>query len=253
MKHSARINTMQRIVIFGATSTIAIEIAKIFSERKAALFLVARNESLLTQVTEDLRVRGATVSSAIGDMRNEDSLQSLFDSASTKMGGIDAVVIAHGTLPDQRKAEEDIAALYEEIEVNFVSAAALAQLAANYFAPQRKGNIAVISSVAGDRGRQSNYVYGSAKAGLTAFLSGLRNRLSPMGVQVLTVLPGFVDTKMTAGLRKNKLYASPDSVARSIVRAMEKGTSILYTPWFWRYIMLIIKNIPECVFKKLKL
>jgi short-subunit dehydrogenase len=124
---------------------------------------------------------------------------------------------------------------------------------ANYFETRGKGNITVITSVAGDRGRQSNYIYGAAKGGLSIFLQGLRNRLAPKGVSVTTIKPGFIDTPMTAHIKKGPLFASPETVGKRIHQAMLKGESVVYTPFFWRFIMLIIQHIPEFIFKKMKL
>jgi len=129
----------------------------------------------------------------------------------------------------------------------------LLTLLANRFEAQRHGTLAVIGSVAGDRGRQSNYVYGTAKGALAIFLQGLRNRLHPAGVRVLTVKPGFVDTPMTASFKKGPLWAAPEAVAAAIVAAVERGRDVIYTPWFWWGIMTLIKLVPERVFKKLKL
>jgi len=124
---------------------------------------------------------------------------------------------------------------------------------ANYFEKRGKGNITVISSVAGDRGRQSNYIYGSAKGALSVFLQGLRNRLAPRGVSVTTIKPGFIDTPMTADIKKGPLFASAELVGTRVYKAMKRGESVVYTPFFWRFIMLIIIHIPECIFKRLKL
>jgi NAD(P)-dependent dehydrogenase (short-subunit alcohol dehydrogenase family) len=163
------------------------------------------------------------------------------------------VVVAHGLLTEQSVSAKDPAELRRMIDVNFTSAAVVLALAANHFEPRRTGFIAAISSVAGDRGRRSNYVYGSAKAGLTAMLSGMRQRLGRSGVRVLTIKPGFVDTKMTFGLGGMFLVASPDEVADDVVRALRKGRGVVYTPWFWRWIMLVIRAIPEGVFRRLDL
>jgi decaprenylphospho-beta-D-erythro-pentofuranosid-2-ulose 2-reductase len=154
-------------------------------------------------------------------------------------------LIAHGTLPDQGACQASFDTARREFEVNALSVLSLLTLAANRFEQQRSGTIAVISSVAGERGRQSNYLYGAAKGAVSLFLQGLRNRLSKSGVQVVTILPGFVDTPMTADFPKGPLWAQPDAVARDIVRAIEGGRDVLYTPWFWRWIMLIIRTIPE--------
>ncbi len=169
------------------------------------------------------------------------------------MGGLDAALIAHGTLSDQKACETSTALFLDEFRTNALSAMLLCTLLANRFEAQKHGVIAVISSVAGDRGRQSNYAYGSAKAAVTAFTSGLRQRLRPAGVFVVTVKPGFVDTPMTAAFKKGALWATPAVVGQQIARAMIRGTGVIYTPGFWRLIMWIIRSIPETVFQRLKM
>jgi short-subunit dehydrogenase len=134
-----------------------------------------------------------------------------------------------------------------------LSALSFLTLLANYFEKRGTGTLAAISSVAGDRGRQSNYIYGTTKAALSTFLQGLRNRLSSKNVHVLTIKPGFVDTPMTAHLKRGLLFATPEKVAQDIIRAIAGKKSVLYTPWFWRWIMLAIKMIPETIFRKLRL
>ncbi|HET8870525.1 MAG TPA: SDR family NAD(P)-dependent oxidoreductase, partial [Aquabacterium sp.] len=169
------------------------------------------------------------------------------------LGGLDGILIAHGTLTDQARAQSDVAYALSEIATNGTSVISLMSLAAQQFEKQGRGGIAVISSVAGDRGRQSNYVYGSAKALVSAFASGLRQRMHKCGVSVTTIKPGFVDTPMTAAFKKGALWAQPDQVAKDIVKAMDQGKAVVYTPGFWRLIMLIIKHIPERIFVKLAL
>jgi hypothetical protein len=163
------------------------------------------------------------------------------------------VLIAYGTLGNQKESEASAQVTVQELTNNAVSVAALLTLIAQRFERQRSGTIAVISSVAGDRGRQSNYVYGSAKALVTAFTSGLRQRLQKAGVAVITIKPGFVDTPMTAAFRKGALWASPQTVARGIVRAIDRSASVVYLPGFWRIIMFIIRSIPESIFRRLSL
>jgi short-subunit dehydrogenase len=169
------------------------------------------------------------------------------------LGGLDAVLIAHGTLSDQAACQQSVELTMRELNINFLSVVSLLTLLGNHFEQQRRGVIAVISSVAGDRGRGSNYVYGTAKAGVSAFLQGLRNRLAKVGVQVLTIKPGLVDTPMTAHLKKNRLYSPPSVVGEGIYHAMKQGRDVAYLPWFWRYIMLIILHIPELIFKRMSL
>jgi decaprenylphospho-beta-D-erythro-pentofuranosid-2-ulose 2-reductase len=164
------------------------------------------------------------------------------------------VLIAHGTLSDQCACESSVEGLRREFDVNAVAAMSLLTLLANRFEQRKAGTLAVISSVAGDRGRQSNYVYGAAKAALSTFLGGLRQRLAKSNVDVLTIKPGFVDTPMTAAIaNKGALWATPERVAAGIVRAIDRRRSVVYLPGFWRGIMLVIRTIPEPLFKKLKL
>ena len=243
-----------KIVIIGASSAIAHETAKLFARDGAELFLVGRSETKLTTIAEDLRVRGAgKVETSLLDLSDLERHQELFEQALTTLGSIDMLLIAHGTLGDQRKCELSVAETLKELNNNATSVISLLTIAANYFEQQRRGCIAVISSVAGDRGRKSNYVYGTAKAAVSTFLQGLRNRLSSAGVAVVTIKPGYVATPMTAHMKKGLLTASPQVVGLGIYDAMKKGKDIVYLPWFWRSIMFIIKSIPEKTFKRLSL
>jgi decaprenylphospho-beta-D-erythro-pentofuranosid-2-ulose 2-reductase len=245
---------MQRILIVGATSAIAEATARRFAQRGDALFLAARNAAALSAIAKDLTVRGAAqVDTMEFDARSIDRFATLLDAATQRLGGLDAALIAHGTLSDQAACQRSVDLMREEFDVNAISVLALCTLLGNQFEAQGHGVIAVISSVAGDRGRQSNYVYGSAKAAVTAFTSGLRQRLYPKGVRVVTIKPGFVSTPMTAAFKKGALWASPAKVATDIVRAMDRGTPVIYTPSFWRPIMWIIRSVPETVFRRLRL
>lgn len=245
---------MKRILIMGATSAIAEATARKFASRRDSLFLVARSAQRLQAVADDLMVRGARMVHAyVLDARDIERYPTMLDAAAEQMGGIDAALIAHGTLSDQVACQSSIELLLQEFATNGLSFMALCTLLANRFEAQHQGVIAVISSVAGDRGRQSNYVYGTSKAAVTTFASGLRQRLYSKGVRVVTIKPGFVSTPMTAAFKKGALWASPETVATSIVRAMDRGAPVIYTPWFWRPIMSIIKAIPESIFRRLKL
>jgi len=245
---------MKKILIVGATSAIAEACARLWGQRGDQLFLAARNADQLQSIADDLRSRGASrVATRVFDANQFDTHAALLQEATAALGGLDTVLIAHGTLTDQDRAQSDGAYALSELSTNGTSVIALMALAANQFEAQGRGAIAVISSVAGDRGRQSNYVYGSAKALVTAFASGLRQRMSKHGVQVITIKPGFVDTPMTAHLPKGALWAKPQKVARDISGAIDHGTGVIYTPGFWRLIMLVIKHIPEFIFAKLKL
>jgi decaprenylphospho-beta-D-erythro-pentofuranosid-2-ulose 2-reductase len=241
-------------LIVGATSAIAEATARLFAADGDRLCLAGRKVERLTAMAEDLRVRGAAQVETIALDANEiPRHEAVLAQAERAMGGLDTALIAHGTLPDQRACQSSADATIAAFMTNALSAISLLTLIANRFERQRAGTIAVISSVAGDRGRQSNYVYGAAKSALSTFTQGLRNRLSRFGVTVVTIKPGFVDTPMTAGFKKGALWATPEAVAESIHRAMTKGQDIVYTPWFWRWIMAIIRAVPESIFKRTRL
>jgi short-subunit dehydrogenase len=243
-----------RIVIFGATSAIAQGFARQAAARGDALFLIGRSADKLAAVAEDVRVRGARpVHTAVADLDDTTRHAQLVEDAAAALGGIDAALVAHGTLTDQAAAQRDVALVARDFQTNFLSAASILTIVANHFEIQGAGTIVVISSVAGERGRQSNYVYGSAKAALTAFASGLRNRLAPRGVTVITVKPGFVDSPMTAHLPKNALFARADDVGRRIYRALERKEDVVYVPFFWALIMFAVRGVPERLFKRLKM
>ena len=246
---------MKRILVIGATSAIAEATARRFAARGDALFLVARDAGHLRAIATDLAVRGAMrTGTATLDVTDFDAHEGVIDAAEHELGSLDIVLIAHGTLSDQKKCESSVAQLRGEFDTNTVSTLALLTVLANRLEARRHGLIAVISSVAGDRGRQSNYVYGSAKAALTTFLGGLRQRLAKANVDVLTIKPGFVDTPMTASIgAKNALWASPDRIAAGIVKAIDRRRNVVYLPWFWRWIMLAIRHVPETLFKKVRL
>jgi decaprenylphospho-beta-D-erythro-pentofuranosid-2-ulose 2-reductase len=243
-----------RVLIIGATSAIGGETAKLFAQAGARMFLTGRDPAKLAAVQDDLQVRGATlVETAELDVSRIPAHRTVIDNAITALGGLDVALIAHGTLPNQIQCQEDPTVMLEAIQVNFTATLAILTLLANYFERERAGCIAVITSVAGDRGRQSNYVYGAAKGGVERFLQGLRNRLFRSGVAVVTIKPGFVDTPMTADLKKTPLFSSPERVARAIYRAIEQKRDVVYIPWFWRPIMTLIKWLPERTFKRLHL
>jgi short-subunit dehydrogenase len=245
---------MKKILILGATSAIAQAVAKRFASKGGSLFLVARDKEKLKAIEDDLRVRGAKiVESKVADLNDCSKHQEIIDSAIQVLSGLDVALIAYGVLGDKAACEEDYLLAEKILKTNFLSVISLSILLKKYFMKQKKGCLAVISSVAGDRGRQSNYIYGSSKGGLNIFLGGLRNRLAPFGVQVLTINPGFVDTPMTADMKKGILFVSPDFIAKGIDRAITKGKDIVYLPWVWRPIMIVIRMIPEFIFKKLRL
>ncbi len=244
----------RKLFIFGATSSIAEATARLFAADGGSLFLVARDPDKLKVLAEDLRIRGAAqVMSATADALDFDRHQTLVDDAFKALNGLDTVLIAHGTLPDQNCCEQSFDQVRREFEINAMGVLSLLTHTANRFEGQGFGTLCVISSVAGDRGRQSNYVYGAAKGAVSIFLQGLRNRLHSRGVQVLTVKPGFVDTPMTASFPKSRLWALPAQVARGIHTAVTENKDIVYLPWFWSPIMRVIRWIPETLFKRLRL
>ena len=243
-----------RVLIIGATSAIASETARAYAERGARLFLTGRNAAKLASVADDLRVRGAVeVQSAVLDVGQIPQQAQVIDSAIAALGGLDVALVAHGTLPVQSVCETEVDKTVDALHVNFTATVALLTVLANYFQAERRGSIAVITSVAGDRGRRSNYVYGAAKGGVERFLQGLRNRLHPSGVSVVTIKPGFVDTPMTAAVKKSPLFASARRVGRGIHRAIEHRRDVVYIPWFWRPVMMVIRGLPERLFKRLHL
>lgn len=245
---------MKKILIVGASSAIAEAAARLWAAQGHSLYLLGRNQERLSAMAADLKIRGAAVAShGVLDLNQFERHAEAIEAAAAALGGLDTVLIAHGTLGDQKKCEQDFAATLHELNTNAISVISLLTLLGNRFEAQKHGTLAVISSVAGDRGRQSNYVYGTAKGAVTIFLQGLRNRLHPAGVQVLTIKPGFVDTPMTADFKKGPLWATPEAVAASILAGIAKRRDVIYTPWFWLGIMTLIKLVPERVFKKLKL
>ena len=245
---------MRKIVIFGATSAIAMATARLFAAEGASFALVGRSREKLDACAADLKARGATeVSTHLADLTEIARHEALIATLQRALPDFDTVLVAHGTLTDQKAATESYAVCEREIRANFLSVASLLTPIANWFEGRRMGCIAVISSVAGDRGRQSNYVYGAAKAALSTFVDGLRHRLSRSGVRVITIKPGFVDTPMTAHLQKGPLFVKPEVAGRGIYRAMCGANGIAYIPWFWRGIMAIIRAVPEPIFLKTKL
>ncbi len=240
---------MQNVLVIGATSAIAEEVAKIYATRGAAIFLVGRDEHKLESICADLTVRGASKCvSHVQDLIELDQHQLILDTALASLGKFDVALIAHGTLPAQKECDASTELALREFSVNATSVISLS----NRIAPMldRGDTLAVISSVAGDRGRASNYLYGSAKAAVTTYLSGLGQKLNREGINVLVVKPGFVDTPMTADFKKGALWAKPGSVAKGIVRSIDVRKPVAYLPRFWWAIMIIIKAIPEFIFRK---
>ena len=245
---------MSTVLILGATSGIASALAREFAAHKFDLILGGRDRDELSALASDLSLRNSVRASillfdALDTQDHAASLHSFFAEAGNTLEG---AVVCIGYLGDQAKGQSDWEEARQILGTNFTGCVSALNILANHFEARRAGFICAISSVAGDRGRQSNYLYGAAKAGLSVYLQGLRNRLFPAGVKVITVKPGFVDTRMTYGRPGMFLVASPENVAKGIFKAIVKGKSEVYLPWFWRPIMLIVKSIPEAVFKRLK-
>lgn len=243
----------RNIVIFGASSAIAQETMRHFADAGDRLLLIARDGNKLQAVAQDLRVRGASwVETILCDLADLAALPALTERVLALLPRMDVAIVAHGVLGEQAQAQQDWQHAEQLLRANFLSQAALLTPLANYFEQQGSGKIVIISSVAGDRGRASNYVYGAAKAAMTAWASGLRGRLADKGVQVLTVQPGFVATPMTAHLKQGPLVAQPQTVGLAIYRAIEANRDVLYVPGFWRLIMFVVRHLPEVIFKRLK-
>jgi short-subunit dehydrogenase len=243
---------MNRVLIVGATSAIASATARQLAEQGEQLILAGRKTERLQILAQDLEVRGAG-ETEVHEFDAGGSFDYLAFAERVWGDGLDMLLIAHGSLPEQSEVQDDPDATLVQLGTNADSALAMLAAFSGRFKEQGSGTIAVLSSVAGDRGRQSNYVYGAAKAALSVYTDGLRNRLAGFGVTVLTVKPGFVDSPMTAQFKKGPLWAQPEQIARGILRARGQGGGVLYLPWFWRYIMLVIRLIPDRLFRKLSL
>jgi len=246
--------TMKNILIIGATSAIAQHTARLYAQSGCRMFLVGRREEALKLLTDDLKARGAVDIDYLDvDLVRLEEHEKVIETAAGFLGNIDITLLAHGILGDQSEEERDFSKAMECLNVNCISYLSLLSILADVCEKQKNGTIAVVSSVAGDRGRQSNYIYGTAKGAVSIYLQGLRNRLYKHGVNVLTIKPGFVDTPMTSGFEKGMLWVGPERIARGIVKAVAKEKDVVYLPWFWQWIMLVIKLIPEPVFKRMNL
>lgn len=243
--------TKGTIVILGATSWIARGAAFEWARRGHSLILTSRDKREISRIASDLSIRFDIVAeSALFDALDIDSHALFFEMLEKRNDVIEGAVIAFGYLgANCSKFEEQ----ERVIRVNYLGAVSAISGFSNLFSKQKKGFIIGISSVAGDRGRQSNFVYGSAKGALNIYLEGLRNKLHPYGVHVMTVKPGFVDTAMTFGLSGLFLVADPFDVGKQIVVLQDKKKNTVYIPGFWKWIMMVIKAIPETIFKRLKL
>jgi short-subunit dehydrogenase len=245
---------MKRAVIYGATSAIAEQVARRWAAAGDALVLIGRRADRLDALAADLRQRGARqVDCLAADLLDYSRHDELYRLACDRLGEVDVVLVAHGTLGDQAAGQRDAGLARREFESNLISVVSVLTPIANEMESRGHGVIAVISSVAGDRGRQSNYIYGATKGGLQVFLQGLRHRLAPRGVAVVDIRPGFIDTPMTAAIAKKPLVVKPEVAAAGIDRAIRRRCAVAYVPWFWRWIMLIIRLVPMFVFHRTKL
>jgi decaprenylphospho-beta-D-erythro-pentofuranosid-2-ulose 2-reductase len=243
------------LLVLGANSLIAQAAAAKFAEAGHEIIFAGRHIEELSKLAGDFSIRyKASCRAEKFDALDYPSHKKFLEDVLAKTPDLNYVLIAFGYLGTQEKAQSDFNEAHKIIDTNYTGVVSICELIAAEFESQKKGNIAVISSVAGDRGRQSNYMYGSAKAALTAYLSGLRSRMFKSGANVLTIKPGFVNTPMTYGMPLPKpLVASPQKVGGDIYKAMIKGKSVIYTPFYWKWIMRIVKSIPEFIFKKLKI
>jgi decaprenylphospho-beta-D-erythro-pentofuranosid-2-ulose 2-reductase len=239
----------QRVLVVGATSAIAAEVARIYAARGTRLHLIARTEAKLAAVRE--RLAAAEVSSAVADFQELSRIEGLVHEAARALGGIDVALIAHGELGDQLRTEASFGDAEAIFRTNLLSVIAFLVPLANLLEQQRSGTLGVITSVAGDRGRPRNYTYGAAKAALNVYLQGVRSRLFGCGVRVVTLKLGPVDTPMTVSHPKTALFAQPADVALGIVAALDAGTPEAYVPAFWAAIMPIVKHAPERLFQLL--
>jgi short-subunit dehydrogenase len=243
---------MTNVLILGATSDVAQALAYQFASARCNILLAARDTTRLAPVASDLQIRyGVDAQTIQFDALQYDSHPEFYQGLPARP---DVVICVFGYLGSQPTAQSDFNETEKIINTNYTGAVSILNIVANDFEARQAGTIIGISSVAGDRGRQSNYIYGSAKAALTTYLSGLRNRLAKSNVHVITVKPGFIRTKMTAGMPlPGPITAQPGQAASDIFGAYQKRTDQVYTLWMWRFIMLIIRHIPEPIFKRLKL
>lgn len=250
--------TPRKTVILGACSRIAEETARLIAAEGGALALAGRDAGKLAEIAADLKARGAVgVSTHALDLDREADKPAALAAMSRAIGGADSVLVFYGALGDQKQADADPLEVARLVSVNFTSAAMWMTAAAALLKATAggRGVLLAVSSVAGDRGRRSNYAYGAAKAGLSVFMQGLAHRFAREGgVRVVTMKLGFVRTAMTRHMKTTgPLWAEPGAVARAVRTAMEQGGPIVYAPWFWRYVMLAIRATPAPIFNKVNI
>ena len=244
--------TPKRILVLGATSGIAQACIRLWAARGDSLFLVARNADKLNAVAADASVRDAAhVDTTAADLDDTATHPALLAHAVNSLAGLDIAFIAFGVLGDS--GDHSFASAEAVLHTNLVAPVSAITWLGDYFAQRHMGTLAVMSSVAGDRGRKSNYIYGASKAGLSAFVDGLRNRIDREGVRVMTIKPGPVRTAMTESMKGSEKFADVEKVAATLVKEIDKGTDVVYVPGIWRIIMTVVRAIPERTFKKMNL
>lgn len=244
-----------RVIILGATSAIAEATARLYAAEGADLVLVARQPERLTSVAADLKVRGAArVQTEVRDLAALDAIDTDFERYVARLGGVDHVLLAYGILGNRPDDNPDPGTTETLLRVNFNSAAAWALAAADVLERQGQGSLVVLGSVAGDRGRRANFLYGATKAGLATIVEGIAHRFGNSGPRAVIVKPGPTITPMTeAFARKGPLWATPESVAAVVRCAADRGGPVVYAPRFWRFIMLTIRFLPTSLFNRLDL
>lgn len=242
-----------RLIILGATSAIAAATARLYAADGASILLVGRDETRLGQTATDLRSRGAErVEIALYNLAEPADAARDLGQFAGQLGGVDHILLAYGTLGDQGDTERDLAAAENSLRVNFNSAVAWSLAAANLLESQGRGSLVVIGSVAGDRGRRANFIYGASKAGLAALIEGISHRFADKGPRAVLIKPGPTITPMTDGMtRKGALWAKPEQIAAIIYARAKRGGPVAYAPGFWRYIMAIIRNLPSTIFNRM--
>lgn len=246
---------MRNILILGANSGMAKALIRRLAGPDTRLILASRNLAELRRTAADAAVRGQGPQPlVIGfDALRLETHSRFVQDLMRRVRTLDEVYVFFGALHPQAEAQKDFQLAQEMLTANYVGAVSVLERLAPHLERRKQGLIVGVSSVAGDRGRQSNYFYGSAKAGFSTYLQGLRNRLAKSGVRVLTVKPGFVDTPMTRHLKKGLLFASPETIARGLIKAVRQKRNVVYLPGYWRWIMLVVRSVPEFIFKKMKL
>ena len=248
-------NIKKRIAIVGATSSIAEHCARIWAQQGLVeLILIGRDQIKLEVVKADLLVRSpnTTIEIVVADFLNPTAIQTIVDSLFAS-NPIDVALIAHGTLPEQAECQNDLNLNYNTLEINGISPALYAEAFAQYMAKMNHGSIAIIGSVAGDRGRKSNYVYGAAKGLVTRYAQGLQHRFAGTEVHITLIKPGPTNTPMTAVMKGSEKFASPEEVAKIIVSGIESKKSVIYAPKKWWVIMMVIRHLPNFIFNKMNI